>query len=84
MGTVNIVPRSEILVALMMDAIRSCATSVLTRATRSNIPEDGILHSDCSENLKSNKITVVVRQLYLEAYYKFKICLIKSSHRHEG
>jgi hypothetical protein len=27
----------------------------LTRATWHNIPEDGILHSHCSENLKSYK-----------------------------
>jgi hypothetical protein len=31
-------------------------TSVLTRATRRNIPEDTILHSHRRENLKSYKI----------------------------
>jgi hypothetical protein len=30
----------------------SSETSVLTRATQRNIPEDGILHSHCREDLK--------------------------------
>jgi hypothetical protein len=51
--TANVIPCSLILFALIMEAIISSETSVITRVTGPHVPEDGVLHSHSCENLRS-------------------------------
>jgi hypothetical protein len=61
------VPSPLIFVTLIMKAIRSSETSVLTRAAQHNIPEDSILYSHRHENLKS----YIDRIIYVQVWFKY-------------
>jgi hypothetical protein len=71
----------------MMEELSSSETSALSKATGRNIPEDSILHSHLSENLKSyiklscmqmNFILQMFkpRNLWCHSYIKFVVIII--------
>jgi hypothetical protein len=45
LGTANVFPSWPIDITLMMEAVRSSETTVLTRATLGNIPESAVLQT---------------------------------------
>jgi hypothetical protein len=74
--TANVAVSSPILLTLIMEAIRSSETSVLTRTTRRHIPKDDILQSvELSPIRCSKKLNVTLNDV-LDAYQTFSVYLL--------
>jgi hypothetical protein len=74
--TANVVPSSLIFVILMMEAPSSFETSVLTRATRRNTPDDAILQlnvwfkpSKCKNELNVTAPKNILQIFYIHGSY---------------
>jgi hypothetical protein len=53
---------------MMVEALSSSETSVLARTIRRNIPEDAMLHSQRRENLKSYRIELLNKEIFVRPY----------------
>jgi hypothetical protein len=79
--TTNVVPSSLILVTLMMEALHSSESSVLTRVARRNVLEDSILQRmtsfQCYEMTSVNSSTYCF--VYVECHSNFDYLTVEKN-----